>query len=225
MTIPYSPDAFDDARAVKPERLRRHIDRGKLLSAALTLAFHGAVIGGLLTMVHVAPVKVAKVLTVEITTAKPQQKTDTVPPPTLAQPTIVSVAMPVIPPTAPRPVMVAAPPANPPAPPPPALASRAESGQARQDYIARLLEQLNRFKQYPPAARKAHIQGVVLLHFVMNADGQVMAANIAKSSGRPILDQEALALIWRAEPLPPLPADYPTRTLDAVVPVEFSLNH
>lgn len=225
MTIPYSLDAFDNARAVKPKRPRRHMDRGKLLSAALTLAFHGAVIGGLLTMVHVTPVKVAKVLTVEITMDKPQQKTEIAPPPALAQPTMVSVAMPVIPPTAPRPVMVVTPSASPPAPPPPALASRAGSGQARQDYIAHLLAQLNRFKQYPPAARKARIQGVVLLHFVMNANGQVLEADIAKSSGRPILDQEALALIRRAEPLPPLPADYPTRTLDAVVPVEFSLNH
>ena len=34
----------------------------------------------------------------------------------------------------------------------------------------------------------------------------------------------ALALIQRAQPLPALPADFPTRTLDAIVPIEFSLN-
>jgi len=32
-----------------------------------------------------------------------------------------------------------------------------------------------------------------------------------------------VALIQRAQPLPALPADFPTRTLDAVVPVTFSL--
>ena len=37
------------------------------------------------------------------------------------------------------------------------------------------------------------------------------------------VNAEALALIQRAQPLPALPADYPTRTLDAVAPVEFSL--
>jgi protein TonB len=110
------------------------------------------------------------------------------------------------------------------APPPPAPAPKAENGQARQDFVARLLAQLNRFKQYPRAARQARIQGVVMLHFVMDAQGRVLQADIAKSSGRPVLDAEVLALIRRAEPLPPLPADFPTRTLDAVVPVEFSLN-
>jgi protein TonB len=65
---------------------------------------------------------------------------------------------------------------------------------------------------------------VVKLHFVMDAHGRVLQADIAESSGRPVLDAEALALIRRAQPLPPLPADFPSRTLDAVVPVEFSLN-
>jgi periplasmic protein TonB len=87
-----------------------------------------------------------------------------------------------------------------------------------------LLAQLGRFKQYPRAARQAHIEGVVMLHFVMDAQGRVLSFEIAKSSGRPVLDTEALALIQRAQPLPALPADYPSRTLDAVVPIEFSLN-
>jgi protein TonB len=62
-----------------------------------------------------------------------------------------------------------------------------------------------------------------MLHFVMDADGKVVSSDIAKSSGRPILDAEALALIQRAQPLPALPVDFPTRTLDAVVPIEFAL--
>ena len=63
-----------------------------------------------------------------------------------------------------------------------------------------------------------------MLHFVMTADGKVQSFEIAKSSGRPVLDAEALALIQRAQPLPALPADFPTRTLDALVPIEFYLN-
>jgi protein TonB len=39
-----------------------------------------------------------------------------------------------------------------------------------------------------------------------------------------VLDAEALALIQRAQPLPAIPADFPTRTLDAVVPIAFALN-
>jgi len=87
-----------------------------------------------------------------------------------------------------------------------------------------VLAQLNRFKQYPRAARQARIEGVVMLHFVMAADGKVQSFEISKSSGRPVLDAEALALIQRAQPLPALPPDFPSRTLDAVVPIEFSLS-
>jgi len=63
-----------------------------------------------------------------------------------------------------------------------------------------------------------------MVHFVMDAQGKVLNAELAKSSGRPVLDDEALALMTRAQPLPALPVDYPTRTLDAVVPIEFYLN-
>lgn len=230
MSIPVPLNAFDHGQVIQPpgnpRAPRAPLDRGRLVSLGLTAAFHGLALAGLLTMVHSAPVKMAKVMMVEISMDKPHQKSEVAPPPpTLIQPTPVTVALPVVPPIAPAPVMMAAPPPlTTPAAPPPVQAARAENGQARQDFTARLLAQLNRFKQYPPAARKARIQGVVLLHFVMDAQGRVLRADIARSSGRPVLDQEALALIRRAQPLPPLPADFPTPTLDAVVPVEFSLN-
>jgi len=59
---------------------------------------------------------------------------------------------------------------------------------------------------------------------VMDANGHVTLADIQKSSGRPVLDNEALAMIQRAQPLPALPTDFPTRILNAVVSIEFSLN-
>lgn len=226
MTIPVPLSAFDHAHAIKPKPALGPLDRGKLVSIGLTLAFHVAAVTGLLAMVHVAPVRLPGVMMVVIHQDKPKQKADDLPlPPQMVQPTVVSVPLPVVLPTAPAPVTAAAPPAaGSPVPPPPASAPKAENDQARQDFVARLLAQLNRFKQYPRAARQARIQGVVMLHFVMDAGGRVLRADIAKSSGRPVLDAEALALIQRAQPLPPLPADFPSRTLDAVVPVEFSLN-
>jgi protein TonB len=121
------------------------------------------------------------------------------------------------------PPVAAQPPVASPAPPVSVAVPSKAVGETRDSYLGRLLAQLNRFKQYPRAARQAHIEGVVMLHFVMDAEGRVQSFEIAKSSGRPVLDAEALALIQRAQPLPALPADFPTRTLDAVVPVEFSL--
>ena len=75
---------------------------------------------------------------------------------------------------------------------PPAAAPNG-AGEGRDSFLGRLLAQLNRFKQYPRTARQAHIEGVVMLHFVMDAQGKVLSYEIAKSSGRPILDAEALA--------------------------------
>jgi protein TonB len=119
--------------------------------------------------------------------------------------------------------ITAPPPAAKPAPVQHASAPSPVAGEGRDAYLGRLLGQLNRHKQYPFAARRARITGVVMLHFVMDAQGKVLSFEIAKSSGHAVLDAEALALIQRAQPLPALPADFPTRTLDAIVPVEFSL--
>ncbi len=105
----------------------------------------------------------------------------------------------------------------------PITAPQAVAGEGRDSFLGRVLAQLNRFKQYPRPARQAHIEGVVVLHFVMDAQGKVLRFEIAKSSGRSVLDNEALALIQRAQ-LPPLPVGFPTSTLDAVVPIQFSLN-
>jgi len=126
--------------------------------------------------------------------------------------------------TTPPPPVAAQPPVAAPAPPVTAAAPSKAAGESRDSYLGRILAQLNRFKQYPRAARQARIEGVVMLHFVMAADGKVQSFEISKSSGRPVLDAEALALIQRAQPLPALPPDFPTRTLDAVVPIEFSLS-
>jgi protein TonB len=142
----------------------------------------------------------------------------------LLRPTVLTVPPPEVVIQMPAHSMTAAPPVTeaPPAVAAPSLQRGMSEG--RESYLGRVLAQLNRFKHYPPEARKAHIEGVVQVHFVMEADGHITKAEIQKSSGRPALDKEALALMERAQPLPPLPADFPTRTLDAVVPIEFSLN-
>ena len=57
----------------------------------------------------------------------------------------------------------------------------------------------------------------------MDRAGHVLSFQMAGSSGWADLDDEARALIVRAQPLPPLPGDYPGETLDLIVPVVFSL--
>lgn len=98
------------------------------------------------------------------------------------------------------------------------------AGIGRDTYLAKIIAHLDAAKHYPPQARKLHIEGVVQLHFVMDRTGHVLNFDIAKSSGRPILDEEVRGLIARAQPLPPIPADWPQQTLNLIVPVEFELH-
>ena len=57
----------------------------------------------------------------------------------------------------------------------------------------------------------------------MDRTGHVLSFEVAGSSGWADLDNEARALIVRAQPLPPVPKDYPGEALDLIVPVVFSL--
>ena len=223
MTVPFPLDAFDHAQVVRP-RPRPKPDSAKLVSIGITIAIHALILVGALTVVQVSHTRVMQELTVHIAPRKIEPaKEIAAPPPKLLQPTVVTVPVPEVSLPAPPPPMTAQASVAPTPPVPPAAAPNGV-GEGRDSFLGRLLAQLNRFKQYPRTAKKAGIEGVVMLHFVMDARGQVLSYEIAKSSGRPILDSEALALIQRAQPLPALPADYPTRTLDAIVPIEFSLS-
>jgi protein TonB len=223
MTVLFPPGAFDNAHVVR-RTWRRTLDRDKLVSIGITLAVHVLIAIGALTVVKVSHTRVMQELSVKITPEKIKPAEDIAPPPHLVVPTTVTAPPPeVVIQTAPPPITVQQAEAKP-APPAPVAAPQKAAGETRDSFLGRLLAQLNRFKQYPRAARQARIEGVVMLHFVMDTQGKVLSFEIARSSGRPVLDTEALALIQRAQPLPAIPADYPTRTLDAIVPIEFSLN-
>jgi protein TonB len=224
MTVPFPLDAFDEGRPVRPKRPPLNLDTDKLVGIGITIAVHAVILAMALTAVHVTRTKVMQELSVQITPEKRAVVEDVKPLPKMVVPSVIAVPPPefTVRTATPPPVVAQAPVAAPAPPASVAVPSKA-AGETRDSYLGRLLAQLNRFKQYPRAARQAHIEGVVMLHFVMDAEGKVQSFEIAKSSGRPVLDAEALALIQRAQPLPALPADFPTRTLDAVVPVEFSL--
>ena len=226
MTVSYPLQAFEKSRALRPAR-ENLPERDRLVSIAITIAVHVLIAVAALTTVQVVRPKVLQELSVQITPERPKPLEAPKPLPKLAPPAPVTAPVPeVVIQTAPPPPLIAQPPvAAPVAPqavPAPAAAPQV-TGESRDSFLARLLAQLNRVKQYPRAARQAHIEGVVMLHFVMDAQGKLVSFDIAKSSGRPVLDNEAVALIQRAQ-LPPLPVGFPTNTLDAVVPIQFSLS-
>jgi protein TonB len=84
-----------------------------------------------------------------------------------------------------------------------------------------VLAQLNKHRRYPRDAHFARKQGVPYIRFVMNREGKVLSSRLERSSGVPSLDNEAVALPKRAQPLPKPPEDMPGDSIELVVPVEF----
>ncbi|MEJ0025310.1 MAG: energy transducer TonB [Rhizomicrobium sp.] len=203
----------------------RGFDAGRAIGLGFTIALHVIVVAvivfaGIKVRQAVAPPPIM----VSVAEDKPTKPPEPPRPLPLVRPRLDMAPMPEIDiapetPTQSIHIPVAPPPAAP-AEPVPSVAP----AETQQSYLAQLLGYLNRYKHYPPAARAARIQGVVMLHFVMDKTGHVTTFDISRSSGKPALDEEALALIQRAQPLPPIPADFGKDTINAVVPIEFSLH-
>ena len=110
-------------------------------------------------------------------------------------------------------------------PPAPVTAQRVKGGAPKVEpsWQTSLMRQLQRFKRYPASAQSRKEEGVVLLSFSLDRSGHVLAHSIARSSGHLDLDNEVMAMIMRAEPLPPFPESMSQTQIDLTVPIRFSL--
>jgi protein TonB len=64
---------------------------------------------------------------------------------------------------------------------------------------------------------------VVQVLFTLDRTGQLRGSRVLRSSGAALLDDEALALLRRAQPFPPPPTEMPGATVDLTVPIRFNL--
>ena len=117
---------------------------------------------------------------------------------------------------------MAAPPAAPPQPSAPQSAA-SSAASTRASWQAQLLAWLEKYKRYPRVAQEQHQQGVVYLRFAIDRQGKVLASQINKSSGFELLDDEVLALVERAQPVPAPPPEVSGARIELLVPVVFSL--
>lgn len=105
--------------------------------------------------------------------------------------------------------------------PPSAMEIRAASSSAAIDFQSTLFAHVERYRHYPDAALPSRLHGVVQLLFAMDRGGAVLGVWVRRSSGSPVLDQEAEDTIRRAAPMPPIPPALPGR-IEVLLPVEFS---
>jgi protein TonB len=86
-----------------------------------------------------------------------------------------------------------------------------------------ILALLERNKRYPEAAQSRHQQGTAQVFFSLDRQGRVIDSRVVRSSGASALDEEALALLRRAQPFPPPPPELPGQRVDLTVPIRFNL--
>lgn len=154
----------------------------------------------------------------------PPEKPELLPPPPV--PTMIQLPPPA-PLVMPQIELASPPPTAPPAPtaitaPPPATPVVVQ-GSGLPNFAGTLMSHLGRHKRYPAEAREQRHEGVATVRFSMDRNGQVLSARLEKSSGFALLDQEAMAILQRATPLPRIPDALTGDVLELVIPIQFSL--
>jgi protein TonB len=102
----------------------------------------------------------------------------------------------------------------------PQLPKNSRRVEAWQLQVVKLLE---RNKRYPPAAQVRREQGVARLFFSLDRQGRLIESRVLHSSGAARLDEEALALVRRAQPFPPPPPELTGDRVGLTVPIRFNL--
>jgi protein TonB len=105
--------------------------------------------------------------------------------------------------------------------PAPGAASR--NPDALPNWKSALVARLERYKRYPADAQARGEHGVTQLAFSVDREGGVHHARILRSSGSSLLDRATLALIERAQPLPPPPPEIRGAQIAIVVPIRYNI--
>jgi len=100
----------------------------------------------------------------------------------------------------------------------PASGASTASPAANASWRGSLIAHLNRFKRFPSGASP----GTVQVAFSIDRGGRVLSARLVRGSGDAALDDEAVAMIRRASPVPAPPDGVGGSAIALAVPVRFS---
>ena len=106
----------------------------------------------------------------------------------------------------------------------PAPGAASNDPNALPNWKSALVARLERYKRYPSEAEARGEHGVAQLAFSVDRGGNVHNARIVRSSGSSALDRATLALIERAQPLPPPPPEIHGAQIAIVVPIRYNLH-
>lgn len=101
--------------------------------------------------------------------------------------------------------------------------SARDVAKATAEYAILLKSWLQGHMHYPHEARLKGQQGTAVVTVVMTRDGRIKSKKLEQSSGFSTLDKEALEMVRRAAPLPPLPPEMTEMQLAVRIPVRFNI--
>ncbi len=200
--------------------------RQRALVSAATIAVQAIfVIGLALGLAHEATTQIAPPMAVAIFPEEEKEFEPPPPPPKplLQQPQVVMNLPPPVQIYTPPPIVQVNAPPSPITSQSVAPTVRIDPNPAIVAFQMDMLRKVNRNLRYPQSSRVNLEEGVVLVRFTMDRKGNVSNVAVEKSSEFPLLNDEAVAVLLRAQPFPPPPPELAGDKIDMVLPVKFSL--
>ena len=78
--------------------------------------------------------------------------------------------------------------------------------------------------QYPEPALRQGLQGILILEFTVSGSGNLQRTRLMRSSGFPVLDEEAIRAVQAASPFHPIPPWIGKNRLDIIASFEYHDN-
>jgi len=90
-----------------------------------------------------------------------------------------------------------------------------------QEWQKAVVVKISKAKTYPPQARRQKVTGEVHIRFTLDSYGHVLTAEVATSSGWPVLDQAALRTIKNIGKMPTPPSHLGQEQLSLMIPLRY----
>jgi periplasmic protein TonB len=102
---------------------------------------------------------------------------------------------------------------------PPCVAQSRATTEAEREWWKQISTQLINEKRFPPAAKGQ--TGDARVRFTVDRKGRLLSYELVQSTGSPMLDAEAIAMVRRAAPFPPPPQQQGHERLTFILPIAF----
>jgi len=97
-------------------------------------------------------------------------------------------------------------------------------GGPYESYLLQIRRKIEGLWSYPPQALSNRLQGSAVIRFTIDARGTLSDYYVTSTSGSPVLDEGALAVVRAASPFAPLPAAFNIARLHITATFRYRMN-